>query len=191
MKKVLLAVIVAVFAISANAQVKFGVKAGVNFANMKITDESFDSRTGFHVGVISDISLLGKLAIQPGVLFSQKGTKTDGAKMNLNYIDVPVNLMYKFGVGPIKIFVAAGPNFGYGIGGKLKIDGQDDEDVKFGSGDDDTYKALDLGLNLGAGVQISSIQVGLQYTFGLSNISNADEGTIKNKVFGISVAYLF
>jgi len=49
-----------------------------------------------------------------------------------------------------------------------------------------------MGLNFGAGIEISSFQITAQYGLGLTNLAaDSNDGTMKNKVFGISVAYLF
>jgi hypothetical protein len=65
-------------------------------------------------------------------------------------------------------------------------------DIKF-SGDNKGMNAFDLGLNFGAGVEVSSFQITAQYGLGLTNLAANSNGdlTVKNKVFGVSVAYLF
>ena len=89
-----------------------------------------------------------------------------------------------------KIYIGAGPVISYAIGGKWKS-AAGDTDVKFGSSDTDDFKPLDLGLGLGAGLEISSFQIGVNYNLGLSNISPQSGTSFKNNVLGISVAYLF
>jgi hypothetical protein len=212
MKRILLAAIIVAFAISANAQVQFGIKGGLNVTNR--TDDyddgssyNYDDRVGFHIGFISDISLGFNMTLQPGILYSQKGCTIPEdesnyeQKYNLNYIDIPFNLMYKLDAGLAKIYFAAGPNFGFGIGGKYKVIGISDQqdysgydvssDINFGSGNGDDFKTFDVGFNLGAGIQFSSIQLGLQYTFGISDLSNDEDYSIRNNGLGISLTYLF
>ena len=93
MKKLFVAAVCAVFALTASAQrasstsssffstekadegVRFGVRAGLNFANLSGDHLDLDSRTSFHVGVIADIPLMQSLYIQTGLYFQSKGAK--------------------------------------------------------------------------------------------------------------------
>lgn len=200
MKKVLLAVAVVMLAMSVNAQVQFGVKAGLNVANQKYSSSGISmspkSLIGFHVGVIADMPLNEKFSIQPGLLFSQKGAKMDQnsvtEKAIFNYLDIPINAVYKIDAGGVKVLLNAGPSIGYALGGKYKVDSES-EDIEFGS-EDGKYKRLDLGFGFGGGVQFGSVIASLNYNLGLANIINSPSGAdykIKNNVFSISLAYLF
>ena len=54
-------------------------------------------------------------------------------------------------------------------------------------------KPIDLGLNVGVGVNINGLLISAQYGLGLTNLvpSSTTEAEMKNKVIGISLAYLF
>src|SRR6476620_12597493 len=115
MKKVLLSA-VALFAFgAASAQsVKFGVKAGLNVANVTVSNDYFgvtspstSTKIGFHVGGLAELKLTDKFAIQPDLLFSMQGattkssendfagfTSTSEDKINLSYINIPVMFKY-------------------------------------------------------------------------------------------------
>ena len=223
-KKVFLVVNVAILSMAfVQAQVNFGVRAGLNMSNMKtsVLGLSLDTKMkpGIQLGVVGELSLLDIIAIQPGIIFSQQGFKIDdflGSKISatetLNYIQVPVNVMYKVNLGVAKLLLQAGPYLGYGLSGKTKawldgkkIEGEDfkemfgDEKIKFGSGDEDDYKALDFGLGFGAGVQFSSFQVCIGYNAGLMNFapeipteSGIDlKPKAKNNNIALTVTYLF
>ena len=78
MKKLLLFAAVAVFGLSnVNAQeVKFGAKAGVNFATITGDETSgVDSRTAFHIGGVAEIVISEKFSFQPELLYSGQGAK--------------------------------------------------------------------------------------------------------------------
>jgi hypothetical protein len=61
--------------------------------------------------------------LQPGVLYSQKGAEfEDSAELQLNYIEIPVNLVYKPVLGAGRLLLGFGPYVGFGLGGKLKVD---------------------------------------------------------------------
>jgi hypothetical protein len=84
--------------------ISLGIKAGVNFASAAGDASDSDlqigydeGRTGFHVGVISELSISNKFSLQTELLYSQGGANysydnrpADGAKvnsdLNLDYI---------------------------------------------------------------------------------------------------------
>ena len=52
-------------------------------------------------------------------------------------------------------------------------------------------KRLDMGLGFGAGVELGQIVFSLNYELGLANIIDSSPEKLKNKVFQISLAYMF
>src|ERR1700722_330150 len=99
MKKALILVFAVVALSSAKAQIQFGVKAGVNLANLTVSDktdgESFKANTSFNAGILASIPLGGPLYLQPEVMYSAQGTKetdtfsTSTSTLNYGYINVP------------------------------------------------------------------------------------------------------
>jgi hypothetical protein len=201
-----------VFALGAKAQDKttFGVRAGVNFQNITGKDESghdydYKMKTGFNVGVNAEIPLAPDFYVQPGVLFSTKGAKMDATggdiKVNLSYIEVPINLLYKPTLGSGKLLLGFGPYIGIAVGGKVK---QGSNDVSFQFKNDvsatetkPTLKRMDFGGNLLAGYELSSkISLQLNAQLGMSNLEpkvngKKSDAKTKNTGFGISVGYRF
>ena len=190
----------------AEAQVRFGPKAGVNFSTMTLKSSgiSIDPKnmTGFQAGVIAEISLGKNFALQPGFMYSAKGSNyyisalEVDVTINPNYLEVPVNAIYKIGASPLNILLMAGPYLGYGIGGNYSMSSVQttiDDAIKFGSGEDNDLKPFDAGVNLGAGVELSRFQVAFQYCMGLTNLAPVTDNSAeqKNKVMTISLAYLF
>ncbi len=86
--------------VTAQEYVRFGAKGGVNFTNM--TSDGFDetnSRTGFHLGLVSEFPLSDAFSIQPEVLYSTQGAEATlrglgnvsaSGEIRLDYIQVPV-----------------------------------------------------------------------------------------------------
>jgi hypothetical protein len=121
------------------------------------------------------------------------------ARMNLYYIDVPINLKLGYDLGPAKVFGLVGPYVGVGVSGKVKSKAEyageteeETEDICWGDDpENDDLKRLDYGVTFGAGAQISALEISLSYGLGLANIdSYTDEGNItRNKVISISLAY--
>src|SRR6187200_2141601 len=81
---------------AASAQhVNIGIKAGANFYNVNNDNGvEYDTKTGFHAGLLGHIHLAPQLALQPEVVFSSQGAKYTAngleTKTNLDYINVPV-----------------------------------------------------------------------------------------------------
>ncbi|WP_205512222.1 porin family protein [Longitalea arenae] len=217
-KVLLLALATTAFALTSKAQdakTTFGIRAGVNFQNLNGElggeDLEFKMKTGFHIGANAEIPVATDFYLQPGLLFSTKGAKAEegDGKFNLSYIEVPVSFIYKPTLGAGKLILGVGPYVGFGIGGKIKGDGEDvdikfsndldqKEATEFANGDAWYMKGLDFGGNLTAGYELSSkLSFQLNAQLGMSNLfpkidgEKVDNTKIKNTGFGISVGYRF
>lgn len=138
---VLSLILVAVFTRS-NGQVRWGLQAGVNLANVTMVDETghrYDTKSvpRVQLGLTVDIPIVSDLYVQPAALYSGKGFKHEdswfaGAGNELlvavSYIEVPVVLLYKPRLGIGHLLVGAGPYTAYGLNGKW----QSDTDVAIG-----------------------------------------------------------
>jgi hypothetical protein len=196
-KKVLTVIAAAILtAGSAQAQFKFGVRAGLN-----LTDMSFDTKEGgylmrsdtkfkpgFQIGAVGDYSFSETFAIQPALMFATQGCgiKDSDEKENLYYLQLPVNAQYKLDLGETKLILQAGPYLGYGLGGKYE-----DLDIKMGSGDDADYKAFDFGVGVGVGFQFGQIQAGLGYNIGIADIDPSEYYSAKNSGLVVTLTCLF
>ena len=203
MKKILLSLLCAVFAIGASAQragsssffstekaenpVVFGLRGGMNISTMA-GDINVSSKIGFNAGLNVDFSIVESFGVQTGLLFTTKGWKEDDVKANPMYLEIPILASYRYHfTDNLRWEFNFGPYFAYGVGGNYSYDGDSYGDV-FG---DNGYKRFDAGLALGTGVTISKFYVGLQYEFGLANIVDSDHYSVKNSNFSIGVGYNF
>lgn len=147
----------------ANAQSGPYIKAGVNLANISVTNngrvDDANQLTSFQVGVVGDVKLgTSLLHLQPGLLFTGKGSKvqkgTNGQAgyfkqtFNPRYLELPVNIVVKAPVGKTsRFFVGAGPYIAMGIAGKIKTEGtriltgsySNDRDITFSNDDPTTF----------------------------------------------------
>ncbi|MEO6219651.1 MAG: porin family protein [Ginsengibacter sp.] len=116
----------------------FGVRAGVSYAGVrgdavdnlnKLLDFTGgaikpSNTTGFFAGAYASLPLSGNISVEPALYYSQKGYELNGAlnlkgvdflganakaKLQLQYIDLPVLLKLNF--GGLQLF--AGPQFSY------------------------------------------------------------------------------
>lgn len=196
-QKLLLVVALCIFVVSANAQ-SFGIKAGASFANQVFKSSSTsvkaDGIVGLHVGIVAELPIVGNLYMSNGILYAQKGSSTEllGATYTdvYDYLSVPINLIYKIGLGPVSIFPQAGIYADCALSGRSKMksdSGSSKTKMEF----DDSFSRFDCGVNIGAGVEVSIIQVSVNYALGLADISNIDDASVKNGVFQLSAAVLF
>ncbi|MBC7425287.1 MAG: PorT family protein, partial [Bacteroidia bacterium] len=129
-KSIIAIAVLATASISANAQVKFGLKAGVNFQNLNGKDISGAALANhvvvrYHAGFTLDIPVAEDFYVQSGLLFKTKGAKIDQTKVNLSYIELPITFMYKPKLGEGHLILGFGPYLAYGVGGKYSNDGND------------------------------------------------------------------
>lgn len=197
MKKKIIAFLCAVaflaVAIPAQAQLRFGVKGGLNITSVHFDSDMFksDNVTGFHIGpmIEATMPLLG-FGFDAALLYSQKGmeSSSSGVKttMKTSYIDVPVNLKWKFGLPIVKAYLAAGPYASFRVGG---------DKIWNVLSDQLETKSFGAGLNFGAGVEVfNHLQVGFNYELGLTDNFSAEKldlSSNKNRGWTISAAILF
>ena len=192
MKRIYLALLVllAFIALPAQAQFKWGIKGGANVANVHFKDLPSNLKSenisGFHIGPMVEwtVPLVG-VGLDFSLLYSQMGMDIGNTTIKSDYLDVPLNLKWKFGVPIAKIYLAAGPFVGFRLGG-AKI-----WDVISSQIDAKTFSA---GLNMGAGIElVKHLQVGVNYHLGMTdNYSIAKLGSDgKNRGWQISAALLF
>lgn len=174
---------------TASAQhVNIGVKAGLNLYNINNDNGTeYDTKAGFHAGLLGHIHLSKQWAVQPELVYSAQGAKSTvtgvDTKINLGYINLPIMIQYMFNNG---FRVQAGPQAGFLISAKAEANNKS-TDIK------DELKTVDFALGFGAGYihTASGLGVDARYNLGLSNIN--DNSTVKqtNRGFQLGVFYQF
>lgn len=185
MKKILvLAVLTVLGFTNANAQkINFGIKGGLNFANINGDNTSkFETVAAFNFGLMSEIPISQKFSFQPEIMFSGQGYSFEGSNGNivaLNYLNVPLMGKYYVVKG---LSLEAGPQLGFLLSAK-----NESTNVK------DSFKTFDFGVNFGLGYKLNSgLNFGARYNLGLTNINDLDN-SVKNKngVIQVSIGYFF
>ena len=194
----LLVALCGLIAIPANAQFRIGVKGGLNVSSVHIDKELLDASnvTGFHIGPMIELMSGTGLGLDAAILYSQKGLEAKGVgsvkhSMKTDYLDVPVNLKWKFGLPIVKAYLAAGPYVGFRVGGDKfwEMPGSVVDQVK--------AKTFSAGVNLGVGVElIRFLQVGFTYGLGLTDNYSVDKGSLsegagKSRGWSLTAAILF
>ena len=178
MKKTLLFVVIFLVPLVMHAQgIGVGIKAGANFANQDVTDITIKTITDFHLGAYVNLNVSKKWGITPEILYSAYASEWNNAKVDLDYVALPVMLRYK----PISLLsLEAGPQFSFLTKAKVENVG----DVK------DQLKNNDFGLAFGAGLHLPlGFNAGARYVLGFTNISEVSAESVKNRTFQLYVGW--
>ena len=192
MKKILMTVAFAALAIAgANAQTKFGVRAGLNLADVAIKSEDVKEeskiRPAFYVGGLAEFAFNDVVLMDAGLTYSNQGAKAkegDGALVQ-HALNLPVWFKYDFaGFRP-----KAGLYAGYILSQQTKAEGKT-KTVK-----SDLYNHFDYGIGLGAEYNLpnNGLFFEASYNWGLANlVKNGDSKNYQNnRVIQIGVGYKF
>lgn len=186
------------------AQMQFGLKAGLNIANIggsdadKLVGQSLDSKTGFSGGVFFNYQFNKLFAIQPEAYYSMKGAtyKESGVELTitLDYIEIPVLLKLLIPVegSNIKPTIFAGPAIGFNTTHKMKLEynGQTvEQDIQ-------NTKSTDFSLMFGGGLGFmmgkNELGVDVRYILGLSTLDDSSDAfDLKNNVINFNVYFGF
>lgn len=177
----------------------------------------------WHAGLIVDIHLVKGLYIQPQLLVSTKGgdiinvthqtsvDKSEVYKTSLVYLEMPVNLLYKFPLGKGKLAVGAGVYCARALSGTyddrfirrdatgtVVSDSRYTGKIAFENKESGspksmyTYKKHDTGLNFITGYEFKNgLLFNVNYSLGLTDTYLYSPEVRKNAYFGISAGYLF
>lgn len=187
--------------------VTIGPRVGATFAKVAMSEEEdgisnddIDSNPGLQFGAVANFMINDMFSIQPELLYIQKGFKIGDDEMSLkgraNYFEVPVLAKVYFGTEQLRGFATGGPTLGYWASGKntVKFGGSEaSEDYDF----DDSDNRLELGASFGIGAAYKlgqgELNLDVRYGLGFSSLYEAEDGEAKtrNRVFGVSLAYLF
>lgn len=203
MKKILsLVFIVAamLYATSANAQIKFGLKGGLDVTNLSLNNDVFDAsnKTGFFVGPMVKVTVpIVGLSFDAAALYDQKEAKvsaeTESTNMTQKSINIPVNVRYGFGLSSLaNIFAFAGPQWGINVG---------DKNFKWNDNSSYSLKKSNFSVNVGLGATIMShLQITANYNIACGKTADTTwksatneivKGNSKNNSWQIALGYWF
>ncbi len=195
--RILCVLVLSLIFVDINAQAII-VKGGVSLSNALIKDDysiyskDFKIKTGFSIGLSTELNVSKNLLFEPGISFISKGFKfgkTNGS-ITLYYIDAPIDFKYRIPIKQSFLLPTAGIYLGFGIKGISKTITSSDEVLKgkVQFGEDKNFKTFDYGLCFGFGMEYLRFVFGAYYKFSLANIStdNSSNHTVKNQ-FGVIV----
>ena len=183
-------------AVPAKAEVKFGLKGGLNLTSMRL-DESVinkSNQAGFFIGPTLKFTLpIVGLGFDASALYDQRkgsiGANGNETSIKEQSIQIPINVRYAIGLGSTaSIYFFAGPQFGFNVG---------DKDIKTDVGNW-TFKGSNVSANVGLGLMLlKHLQISANYNFGLGKTGELDILNTDSKENGkmnawqIAVAYYF
>lgn len=178
----------------AQSPVNFGIKGGVNLANL--SDGDADVRTGFTGGLVIDLGLpLIPFGVETGLYYSQKGLSNSSngtsSTFKIDYLEVPVLAKFSLGPpGPISPSFVIGPYAGYLLNSEIK--GENESGSITRNLDDDTA-TVDFGLIAGVGVDfnLGLTKVNVQTRYGYGFIDAFENQDSKNRVLSITAGIMF
>lgn len=151
-------------ATTAQAQIDFGVKGGLNVTNMSLSNDVLDAsnRAGFFFGPTVKFTLpIVGLGVDASALYDQRSAKVENAgkedkTIKQQQIAFPVNLRYGFGLGDVaSLYFFGGPQWGINVG---------DKNFKWADTSSYEFRKSNFSVNLGAGLMLAShLQLSANY----------------------------
>ena len=219
-KKLFFSIISVLMINSLQAQVSYGIRAGVNFAkwqgdDLQVIEDLLDKtdgyvvtkgKTGWHVGTYVNIPISNTFSFEPGLAYSKKGysIKGDvqipvlkilainaGAQVQQHYIDMPLVLKANVYKG---LQVYAGPQVSYLVRSTLnaKMGVLGINIFNRGFGITERFNKVDMGLTGGIGYQFENgLNVQAGYDYGLSKLDKNENYSAYNRVVKVSVGFSF
>ena len=177
MKKILTVVVLfaaLMTAVPAKAEVKFGLKGGLNLTSMSLDANAISksNQAGFFIGPTVKFTLpIVGLGFDASALYDQRKAEVDDTSIKQQSIQIPINLRYGIGLGSTAIKTDVG-NW--------------------------TFKSSNISANVGLGLMLlGHLQVSANYNFGLGktgelDILNTDfKENGKLNAWQIGLAYFF
>lgn len=180
--------------------------------------QNYSGRNGVHLGFMADLRLTEKsnFYFQPSVIFTTKGrnyksravdtivvfkrafglddslvntTYLQTRKQFINYIDIPLNLVYKLKLGKMVNFVVGGgPYVSFFYDGfhqkddilvDVRLNTEENKDLPVGKGAD-KYSILNYGVNGLAGFEFGRVFLTANYSRGLNDFYEPSDYTATN-----------
>lgn len=201
-KHLLIVALMAIFACAhANAEFRFGVKAGLNVNKLHLSDMAAnvksDNQCGVTAGLMTEftVPIIG-IGFDLSLMYTHMNNDIEEGVnqgcVGKNFLEIPLNLKYKFTLPVVssilKPMVYTGPTMA------LKLDKSTFRDLQ--------TKTVQMGWNIGVGLElVKHLQISGGYTFGINNVAkkvsvlndNVSIGNVKvkNNYWTVTAAWLF
>ena len=173
------------------AQNEFGIKGGLNIADIVITnyinpdvEYTFRIKAGAHAGFFLYGNVKDRIGLGAELLYSDKGVQVNN-NIHLHYITLPFLVQYRL---KENFLAEAGPELAYMLSAHSKL-----------GNESSTYNnKLDLSLNAGFRLNTEKMVFGLRYCVGLFNVKEplggynqpgVEKVKYQNRVLQLSLGY--
>jgi hypothetical protein len=179
-------------AVPTQAQVRLGVKGGMNVSGFVTDSKVVDKQTpgvNFQLGGTFRYDFW-VLSLQSDLLYTQKTFQMDDAadkyylqqyanlsssdpalRYTSSAIEIPIDLRYRFKVKKSNFFVGTGPSFAFRLGGSFN----GDADLSKAYGEVFPFRWFDCGYGFVGGVELGKMQVGLRWDWYLNRMGSVVE----------------
>lgn len=203
------------------ATAQLGIKAGINLTSLSeepaessIQDFEEESILGFQAGLVAEIPVSEAFAIQPELLWVQKGGRrlyelagsSYEQRVTYNYVQVPVLAKVKAGEtdgSGLGLYFFGGPFVGYALDGKVEQDltvagvtTESEFDIEFD--DKDNQRRIDWGATFGLGANLGALFIDLRYDLGINNMldddannNNDNDPYLRTRGIGLTAGFVF
>ena len=179
------------FTTAVQAEVKFGLKGGLNVTSMSLSSDVLgaSNRAGFFIGPTVKFTLpIVGLGIDASALYDQREAKVKVSDVESNVLDetsntiktqsinIPINLRYGIGLGSsASVFIFAGPQFGFNVGSKTQEIYEGMADWKL--------KTSNFSVNVGLGFMLlNHLQVSANYNIACGKTGEVTMGNVASSV---------
>jgi len=190
-----------------NAQIKFGIKEGINLSTQSelgLLWDNNDIKTGFTIGATFDYRFHSVISLQTELNYKTEGSAYEvressgkkGVDINYDYYNVPLLLKARLNnqLGLSESWLVSfygGPYYSYLNKSESEIENNGTTTV---TNIEDDANESDYGMIFGGEVSRvfskGELYLDLRYEMGLNDISVIDED-LRNKVIGIGIGYRF
>lgn len=197
MKRLFLAIVVALFAFSASAQ-QIGIIAGITGPNSTLKDSKIGAFDQYHAGIVANFPVMEGFRLQPELIYKVKGTAvnqigSDNAKYDMTVGFIEFGLEGQVGVGRdfMRLYGLVEPFIGY----NLKDQGWDKEKDPI---ENLSWDKTEYGLAVGGGIELfQHLQASVKYFWNIGSVKGdinkiVDEDKLRNfNGITLSLAVLF
>jgi hypothetical protein len=209
MKKYFLLLMAILLFIPVSGQFRIGMQGGFTLSTLIERNYNHDYasnfyKPGFHAGPVAEFAPGDHFSVKTALVLMTKGTQGKILLDTLNadvgtsllYLDIPLLFTGSIKTGKFILFLQAGPYAGIGLWGKWTAETPDQSisrDIEWGSGTDDEFKRMDLGIMAGGGVEWNNFFLEGSFGFGLANIFPVREidYDIHHRFFCLGLGYFF
>jgi hypothetical protein len=164
----------------------FGVKVGGSWATQEWIwpttefDTDLDFRTGFRAGAYADFELTPWLSFVPEIHYVQMGARyveVEALDLRYDYVAIPLLLKAKVRLHSLSPYVYGGPRADIFAGSQVCPGWTDELD------------RVDLGVDLGAGLEISRFLLEFRYSVSFTDSWSHSGIEIRNSAYGLLIGF--